>query len=508
MWEFAVPVLFVTIWRDTFMPGAIFSFLLYLACIFAMPRLGSWVNSKTMLRIDILRRVIHLQNIFTLLILLSFYCVYAFSDAGDDDRNEIWNLKSGLFFCALVIFGVGGELMSRTETIAIEKDWVPQLLKNDGADNLAKTNACMRRIDLLCKLLAPVVFGCALDVISGETAKIVGGLIFVGVFNAMSYPAELWAVTHVYEMSAALQRSPSVVAAALDDDDSKSAELLANENIQGDNVTEDRSLSYPQRLRRFIAFNSALWLEFWRHPLFWASVAYGMLYATVLSHGSLMTQYLVSSDASISLTVIGIFRGAGAVLGIAGTFVYPRLRHVCNGSLRRVGQLSIGAFALTIASSVIVFDTGTNETARDYLLMSAVSLARAPLWVFDLDITQLLQSEVTHAKRGLVSGCHVSMYTLFSIIINILSIVFHRPANFPTLVHISVIFVGLGALIFNVWGSCAPSADTKTSTDDGKRVHFVALRDVDAGDSDIGRSRGERNHSNDDADDGSGLVSL
>eukprot|EP00940_MAST-03C_sp_MAST-3C-sp2_P003392 g3392.t1 len=405
--EFAIPVLLITIWSDTFAPGAVYAFIGYACCILAMPRLGRSVGFGVGgFRMLTMKRTLHAQNACAVIALLALYILCATDSAS-------FSATQTPFLCAAVLLcGTFGGLAAKAGTIAMEKEWLTEMVSEPSA--LSETNASLRRIDLCCKILAPLIFGLVVDGLS-----VTWGAVFAG----MTYVLTWWPECRMLEL---LYASSPVLSGG------REPRLLPNKPC--------------------LAHHADMWLDFRRQSVFLASLACGMIYATVLTDGGVMTQFFVSSDASISLTVIAIFRGVGAFMGIVGTYVFPHLRRACGDSNRRAGGYAIGALAIVIVIAVVVFRTlDADPTPRDYLLLSTVALSRGPLWIFDLCMTQLLQENVAGPSRGMVSGCHVALYTAFSMVISALAIVLHRPSSFMTLAYVSASFVASGAVVFNAW---------------------------------------------------------
>ena len=56
-----------------------------------------------------------------------------------------------------IFFGSLSEVANMAQTIAVEKDWVLVICGSDS-QKLSTTNAMLRRIDLSCNILAPIVW--------------------------------------------------------------------------------------------------------------------------------------------------------------------------------------------------------------------------------------------------------------------------------------------------------------------------------------------------------------
>ena len=72
------------------------------------------------------------------------------------------------------------------------------------------------------------------------------------------------------------------------------------------------SLSSSSLLSPFRAYLSAASL-YYHHPLFLPSIAYCLLYISILSFGGIMTAYLSSSLVALPAYLLAIGRGAAAL---------------------------------------------------------------------------------------------------------------------------------------------------------------------------------------------------
>lgn len=72
--------------------------------------------------------------------------------------RHVYYLLWLLFFLVMLV-GSMGNLAATTSTISMEKDWVTTLAHESGSEEhtLNHLNSTMRRIDLMCKIIAPMV---------------------------------------------------------------------------------------------------------------------------------------------------------------------------------------------------------------------------------------------------------------------------------------------------------------------------------------------------------------
>jgi iron-regulated transporter 1 len=98
------------------------------------------------------------------------------------------------------------------------------------------------------------------------------------------------------------------------------------------------------------------------HRVMLMSVAYCLLFMTVLDGGAIVTSYL--RWAGVPAVTIAASRGLGAVFGLLVTMMASRL-HRCTGSLTRAGLWSIWLFWLLITPACIgFFFSDTSEAIR------------------------------------------------------------------------------------------------------------------------------------------------
>ena len=189
---------------------------------------------------------------------------------------------------------------------------------------------------------------------------------------------------------------------------------------------------------------------YFSHRIFLASVAYCLLYMTVLDNGALMTSYLRWRNFPASY--LGASRGLCAVFGIGGTYVFPALRR-CTGSVTRAGLISIWMFWILQLPSICSFVFLGESTISDYATMVAMIASRVGLWSFDLAETQLLQEWVEEKDRGKVNSMQIATYRAAFVVIQAFGMYFHNPADFPFLVGVSTCTVLLASLIYSMWFS-------------------------------------------------------
>ncbi|PNY08511.1 solute carrier family 40 member 2-like protein [Trifolium pratense] len=220
-------------------------------------------------------------------------------------------------------------LMSRL--LVISEGQSPELL--------TKMNSVTRRIDLTCKLLAPVITGFIISFVSLKASAIT-----LALWNSVSVWVEYWLFTSVYNGIPALCQSSQRRVERL----SSQSDLERNNSTsEGDsllNVTDGDSseLIDGKSGTKFSEWISKIsyvdaWRVYLQQEVVLPGLALALLFFTVLSFGTLMTATL--EWEGIPAYVIGIARGISAVIGIAATVLYPVLQH--HISAIRTGLWSI-----------------------------------------------------------------------------------------------------------------------------------------------------------------------
>ena len=416
MWEFAVPIMFVTLYKDTLLPAALFNMGIYIAGLIFLPLVGRWVDRTPRLRV--VRICIAVDNACT-----TFVCVLLLllMNRFDGKTQGTFNLKdaatASLFF-SMLILAIMAEMAGKGSTLAIERDWVVVIAGGDKK-TLSGINARIRQIDLLCKLLAPIAFGLISQYVKdadgySRKAIAVGAGVVAG-WNVLTAIPEYTFLARVHGACPALQSRDQ------------------------ERDSEPRMSAARQILRG--------WGCYFRHPVFGASLAYSLLYFTVLDGGTLMTAYL--KWYGISPGVLGASRGIGALFGILGTLIFPRLRARWNGNLRPAAAVSLLLFWVTIVPIALVY--ALNWKYKGAFMLASVVFSRWGLWSFDLGITQLLQENVAKEERATISGCQAGTYQFFYIILSILAIVYSDPSLFYHLVYVSVGIITASVVVFSAW---------------------------------------------------------
>ncbi|PQE11180.1 iron transporter protein [Rutstroemia sp. NJR-2017a BVV2] len=400
-------------------------------------------------------------------------------------------VKIGLFVLILWL-GVLEGLSASGNMLSMERDWVMTAAGPEGHKyDLTHLNATMRRIDLSCKLLAPIL----VSVIT-SAAGIKIGVVVVGGMSAASWGIEMWCAKRVWAGNANLQKRKVVEDV---DMSTESREVRGCVKKVGDALRLLRG-----DFRRY--FSTKVWIP---------SLSLSLLHLSALSYGATFITFLL--NAGFSLDSITFARAAGCVVEISSTVVTPigvEYLSKAHGhgrydglptrddlgegllesdgeeanesgktttGLERLGlwgltwqliNLTFGLTGIQIPVTLILWILSTpsstplpatvarilptQPTARvsmllPLLLFTNLSLSRLGLWIFDLTTQQLTQTLVPPATRSSFTGCEYSLVAFFELGNFVMAMIWHRPEQFRWIALISLAAVGVSSVMYAEW---------------------------------------------------------
>ena len=235
-----------------------------------------------------------------------------------------------------------------TNLLAMERDWVPTLAPPDADTrkergmgrgtgyDLTHLNTVMRRIDMLCKLMAPLAISTFVSAVAPIKAAVVG----VALSSALSWGVEYWGVMRVWRRCGRLRAPKEGVGRNGDRRDSNSQvfykEPAMNVRFMAPHLIAKVVLHVKSSIRSHIDglryfYSTSVWLP---------SICVAILHASVLSYSGTLITYLL--NAGFSLQLITIARAIGSIFEIGSTFIFPWAVGVLSGS-RRVQYHSYAA---------------------------------------------------------------------------------------------------------------------------------------------------------------------
>ncbi|KAJ1416306.1 MFS transporter superfamily [Sesbania bispinosa] len=262
---------------------------------------------------------------------------------------------------------------------------------------LTKMNSVTRRIDLSCKLLAPVITGFIISFVSLKASAIA-----LALWNTVSVWVEYWLFTSVYNGIPALGQSSRRKMARISHSDLERNNSTSEEESLLSVTGGNSELADRRSRKSFSEWISQIpYIDAWRvylqQEVVLPGLALALLFFTVLSFGTLMTAAL--EWEGIPAYIIGIARGISAVIGIAATVVYP-------------------------------------------VLQANISTIRTGLWSI------WSQNLVPESDRLIVGGVQSSLQSLMDLLAYVMGIIISDPRDFWKLTTLSFIAVTLAAFLY------------------------------------------------------------
>lgn len=301
--------------------------------MFLAPTIGVWIDTASS-RLQTLVTSIHINRLsITLSSLLWLWLVQNSSQSQSEEVYHEATLWKRLSFVIIIVLGMIERLSRTANLISIERDWVPILTTEAGQGmsasskgshkyDLTLVNSTMRRIDLVCKLVAPIIT----SLVATRVADIRWAVALVAVTGLATWDFEIYTAKLLWQSSTDLQKTTN-------------SDLSSGLTINTDGMNVHNTMhSVPQTTlvdydaTRYIGifakrlaslftyqihcleiyFSSAVWMP---------SLAVSMLHLSVLAFSSILTTHFLQEG--ISLDMITLARVFGSVFEIASTFVTP-----------------------------------------------------------------------------------------------------------------------------------------------------------------------------------------
>ncbi|MCJ1312967.1 hypothetical protein MMC25_006643 [Agyrium rufum] len=220
------------------------------------------------------------------------------SEAPGSTTSSVW------IFAVVVLIGVFENLSGISNLISMERDWV--LVMGKAASQtlpgyeLTHLNAVMRRIDLICKLVGPLVISFIITATSMRT-----GIFAVATMSACSWGIEMISAWHVWSQCPMLQE----------------AKVTKKPINKADEPKSLKNGGYGAVLLQWRKTHTTQMKEFFRTEVWIPSLALALCHINVMTYRDSFITFLLESG--FSLVFITVARTLGSVLEISSTFVVP-----------------------------------------------------------------------------------------------------------------------------------------------------------------------------------------
>ncbi|KAM0890019.1 hypothetical protein ACQ4PT_027314 [Festuca glaucescens] len=413
MWEFSVGLYMIRIWPDSLLLAAIYGVVESSSVAVFGPMVGTLVHRLTYLQV---------LGLWLVVQCLSFIIAGASVTA----LLVLHNLKDTRFpvFVVLVVVtnvsGALAALSSLAGTILIEREWVVVICRGHPEAVLTKINSVIRRIDLSCKLLAPVLSGLVISFVSTQASAVA-----LALWNAASVGLQYWLFVSVYKGVPALGenvqlRREAAAAAVL-----PSSELVAPKDEEAQKHGQEDGSGWRVHVKKQLSNLLCLgsWAVYMRQELWYPD------------------------DGSSGLERHPRLRDQ------SGSGIQRHRRDRCNLAVPDSALVGVHApnralwcFLLMCVGSIWV----SGRVASAWVLMAGVAASRLGLWMFDLAVTQLMQDNVLDPDRCVVGGVQNSLQSIFDLLTYIMGIIISDPRDFSELIVMSFFLVSCAALVYTL----------------------------------------------------------
>ncbi|TFY75251.1 hypothetical protein EWM64_g8761 [Hericium alpestre] len=366
---------------------------------------------------------------------------------GLQDTGQNGSLQKASIMAAVIVLGVGERLSAVGNMMVMERDWVPTLASTTSTPSLHVLNAAMRRIDLVCKLVAPL-FVSALTLALRSiklTAVIIAGM------NAASVAVEWVAAHRVWKANARL-RTPKLAPAL--------GEGTASSN---DGALREKFRHWGSGMAFFFSSDVCI-----------PSLSLALLYFSVLSFSASMITYLLA--VNFALSTITIARTCSTLVEVSATAVMPfgvkfmESRHqqqqrrpesdapdreLSPAAVQRMGLWGLWIQLLCLLPVTHAFFSLSPASAPSSLqavqLFAFLALSRMGLWTYDLAVQTLVQTRVPPNRRGEFSGVEVGFVSACELAQWVATAVWNKPEEFRYLGAAGSGVVALAVAAYTTW---------------------------------------------------------
>lgn len=402
-WAFSVPIVLIQVLSDHSRTVFGYFFLTLLGGFLLMPYIGRMIDRSTR------KKVIQTGIISQLLgVGLAYEAVQLIARYAHISGQTIDLVMLGLMACLLGA-SLLGNLGSSMTDISIANDITPSIIP---PERLAIFNSRLRRLDLFTEVASPIAAGILLASFDGKNP--IWGFGLIALWNFFSFFPEYFLIQSV------LLQHPS----------------LLQKKVE--------SSSQRQSIREKLL---AGWPEFKAQPIAIAMICYSLLWLSVLSpHGVLLTAFL-KNGWQLPESVIGIFRGLGAIFGLVATLLFPWL--VARYQLLDGAKKFIRFQAVTVAIAALLFFVPAHWARFSFLLF--ILLSRIGLYGFSLAEGQMRQIYIPEHRRGTVNGTATALNNLATLLLLGFGTIFSSPETFFILVLISCTTVLFASIAVSMW---------------------------------------------------------
>ncbi|KAG2382002.1 hypothetical protein C9374_005794 [Naegleria lovaniensis] len=461
MWAFALPVIFGDMFTGTLLPMALFGFIHRLTCVIFGPNMGYIVDTKPRFKVMTSALIIQNSCVAITTVMIFLLAVYGLTDEQkketpnqNDDENKalfVWPFKTTLsiiLFISCTLIGAVSELAAMVTSVARTKDWCVVIARSETL-SLEKINSMMRRLDMVSLIVSPVFFGL---IVTFAGYKV--GAIIVCAWNVISLLPEYFCIYKVYNETTDLHISKYEQEQKFKAERERELESAQNtEEMEQIDLEQKKEEPPTVNLKHQNIFKVLYkgWKLYIQQKVLLSSLAFVLLFITVLTHGGLLLSYLKSHN--IHSAVLGVFQALSAISGLSSTFLGPfliRRYKVFKGGLISI-YLQFWCLVVGVAFFIGFHFFTEKLSFAVYLFLICVVFSRLGLYSFDLAEIQIMQQLVDQADSGIINATEGSLTKVADLVVFIAALLFSTPSNFVILVIGSLCCVGSACLLYSLW---------------------------------------------------------
>jgi iron-regulated transporter 1 len=423
-WQFAAPLVLTRFTPQSILGPAVWGIVTTLATAFLGPVLGTWADRSP-------RDLVITYGVVLQFVAVSGATVVVFLAGSSAQGAPGPKWSALLLFTSFSIFEKLGMILS---DVSVKREWIPQLFRGEQQKAL---NSRMSQIDLATECVGPFLAGLLIAwgelipdrlpsfMTPADLAPADFGFVATGLVNAASFWPQLALLRSIYRSHAdCLQPAPE------------------------ENLSNRRGPVPPD----------GAWSAWFKHPcgLRFLSLSYALLYLTVLTpHGALITAFLLLRQ--VPSWQLSLMRGAGAVLGIAGTMGRAALARGVGD--RSADNLSVWWLAAWMFAALLSFEASAVSGIADLTghggllltFMAALCFGRPGLYAFELGVLNKEQDLVDPRHRSAIGAVDAALTSLATLVMYSSGMCFSGASQFGILVKGSSFFVSCGAATYFAW---------------------------------------------------------
>jgi len=437
MWEFASILCVASFWKESTMIVAFLGLLMNFGRILFAFFSGRIIDCFP--RFGYMVAAVLIQGIFTAAsygLIVAMKTGYIFAVTGPTPPIMLlpfWFLAGPLL--VVTFFAQVGSVMVH---LGLTKDWLHIVLhsKKYAPLDSSSVNAAMRRINLFCKVAAPLLFSILVFSLQRNEVKqwVEYSLGFVAITGLLAMVLEICLARLILNLYSDLEPAPKNLSA-----------LAANREPTVENQSFCSRLVTP-------------WKTYGEQSVFLLSVGYVCLFMNFTGPGAFTINFLTSVDMPVYQ--IGIFYATSSVIGVIGSFFVPLLVPKIGPS--KTAIFSIFGFFLCIVGGLIPLtlfkfkdDYSLSPDSQGlmhiWIFLGLCILSRIPLWMVDLIESQIVAASVGEFTKMKFAGSESTLTNGMVLLSFAAWLGIAEPSQYIILAGVTAVLIFLCTVLWTIW---------------------------------------------------------